>query len=135
MRFALPLLLTLCAAPAFAETQVWECKIEQRIEHSRSTAYTEAQRAQPNLRLDFAVDPAANKGCLLTPGADTCATAFNGAGEQNGVLRLDARHDNTLDLVNIFPSTGRFIRIHGDVQWTGKAGDCVRVRNRTVRLP
>jgi hypothetical protein len=43
--------------------------------------------------------------------------------------------DNMLDLVNIFPKTGSFIRIHGDMQWMGKAGDCNVAKGRSVELP
>ena len=57
------------AAPASAETQIWECKVERRIEHSKASEYTAADRARPEMRLDFIVDIADNKGCLLRAGA------------------------------------------------------------------
>jgi hypothetical protein len=125
------------AAPAFADTQIWECKVERRIEHSKSIDYTAADRARPEMRLDFVVDVADNKGCLLRAGAkDRCDVLYTGAGEDGGVVRLDMKSpDNMLDLVNIFPKTGSFIRIHGDMQWMGKAGDCNVAKGRSVQLP
>ena len=124
-------------APAFAETQVWECKVERRIERSVSVMYTASDRARPEMRLDFVVDVPDNKGCLLRAGAkDRCDVLYTGAAEEGGIVRLDMKSpDNMLDLVNIFPKTGSFIRIHGDMQWMGKAGDCNVAKGRNVELP
>jgi hypothetical protein len=130
-------LLALVSAPAFADTEVWECKVERRIDSGHTTMYEEGQRASSKLRMDFALDAKANKGCLMDVGSDSkCAVVYTGAGENGGIVRLDMKApDNMLDLVNIFAKTGSFVRIHGETQWMGKTGDCVKAAARKVKLP
>src|SRR5262245_20598698 len=114
VRLVLSALLSLVALPAFADTEVWECKVERRIDSGHTTMYEEGQRASPKLRMDFALDTKANKGCLMDVGSDSkCAVIYTGAADEGGRVRLDMKApDNMLDLVNIFPKTGTFIRIH-----------------------
>ncbi|MBI1360974.1 MAG: hypothetical protein GC155_11910 [Alphaproteobacteria bacterium] len=144
MKFTARLAL-LCAgallqAPAFAEPAkpaVWECTIERKIESGKTTMYDAKMRADRSLRFTFVADTAGNRGCLLDAAKkDDCAEMFTGAAETGGMLRLDVMDEhNVLDLVNIFPSSGRFMRIHGDTQWMGKPGDCVPAKNHNVTLP
>lgn len=125
------------AAPAFADTQVWECRIERRIDSGHTTMMEDGQRASPKMRFDFVIDSAANKACLLKAGSpDICDVIYTGAGEAGGMVHMAVKADDMpLDLVNIFPRTGTFIRIFGDTQWMGKQGDCVPARGRVVKLP
>ncbi|MEP7210352.1 MAG: hypothetical protein ABI740_05900 [Alphaproteobacteria bacterium] len=116
---------------------VWECKVERRIDAGKTTMYDEKMRASATERLVFVAETGSNRGCLLDPAKkDNCGVMFTGASEGGGMLRLDRMDENQhLDLVNIFPSSGRFIRIHGDTQWVGKPGDCVAAKDRTIKLP
>jgi hypothetical protein len=116
---------------------VWECKIERRIDSGKTTMYDEKMRANAAERLVFVAETVGNRGCLLDPAKkDNCGVMFTGASEGGGMLRLDRMDENQrLDLVNIFPLSGRFIRIHGDTQWMGKEGDCVLSKDRKVKLP
>jgi hypothetical protein len=130
------------ASSAFAQLKktppaVWECKIERRIDGGKTIMYDEKMRANLAERLVFVAETGGNRGCLLDPAKkDNCGVMFTGATEAGGMLRLDRMDENqTLDLVNIFPSSGRFIRIHGDTQWVGKPGDCVAAKYRRVKLP
>jgi hypothetical protein len=105
---------------------VWDCRIERVIENGRTTLLDDEARATPAGRFVFSADAAASSGCLLDP-AGGCARAFTSAVAGGGVLRLAVTDpDGALDLVNIFTSTGRFIRIHGQTQWMGQQGDCTR---------
>jgi hypothetical protein len=116
---------------------VWECKVERRIENGKTTMYDEKMRASASERLVFVAETSDNRGCLLDPAKkDGCGVMFTGAEESGGMLRLDRMDEHhTLDLVNIFPSSGRFIRIHGGTQWMGKPGDCIAAKTRKVKLP
>jgi hypothetical protein len=139
-RFQILCIGALIAAPAFADPAnpvVYECKVERRIETGKTTMYDEPTRAKAAMRFDFVADVKGNRGCLLAAGSkDTCDILFTGADDNGGMVRLD-RMDaaKKLDLVNIFPLSGRFIRIHGDTQWMGKQGDCVLAKGRKVKLP
>ena len=132
----------LVGAPALAEPPkagpaVWECKVERRIENGKTTMYDEKMRDSAAERLVFVAETAGNRGCLLDSArAERCSVLFTGAAESGGMLRLDRMDENhTLDLVNIFPASGRFIRIHGQTQWMGKSGDCVASKRLKVKLP
>lgn len=123
--------------PASASQVVWECKVERRIDSGKTTMYDEKMRASAAERFTFVAETSGNRGCLLDPRKqDDCAVIFTGAEEAGGMLRLDRMDEaNRLDLVNIFPLSGRFIRIHGDTQWMGKPGDCVAAKHRRIKLP
>jgi hypothetical protein len=130
------------ASAAFAQLRktppaVWECKVERRIDGGKTTMYDEKMRADRAERQVFVAETSVNRGCLLNPAKeDDCGVIFTGASESGGMLRLDRMDEHhMLDLVNIFPSSGRFIRIHGDTQWMGKPGDCVVSKTRKVKLP
>jgi hypothetical protein len=125
------------AAPPKPSPSVWECKVERRIENGKTTMYDDKMRASPAERLIFVAETAGNRGCLLEPAPKgSCGVMFTGAAESGGMLRLDRMDEhNTLDLVNIFPSSGRFIRIHGQTQWMGKPGDCVATKGWKGKLP
>jgi hypothetical protein len=116
---------------------VWECKVERRIDSGKTTMYDEKMRASAAERMVFVAETVSNRGCLLDPAKkDDCGVMFTGASESGGMLRLDRMDENHhLDLVNIFPLSGRFIRIHGDTQWMGKPGDCIAAKGRKVKLP
>ena len=132
----------LMGAPVLAEPPksapaVWECKVERRIENGKTTLYDEKMRASPTERLTFVAETAGNRGCLLDQTRkNQCGVLFTGAAESGGMLRLDRMDEtHTLDLVNIFPASGRFISIHGQTQWMGKPGDCVLAQGLKVNLP
>ncbi len=139
-RLALMCIGALMQAPSFAEPAkpaVWECTVERRIEAGKTTMYDAKMRADHSLRFVFVADTAGDRGCMLAAAKkDDCGEMFTGAAETGGMLRLDMVDENkVLDLVNIFPSTGEFIRIHGNTQWMGKPGDCVPANDRKITLP
>jgi hypothetical protein len=67
--------LTVTAAPAFADTVVYACKIERRIEGQDQQIYSATLRADPTLRFRFAIDQAAGKACRLD--GMTCMPVFS----------------------------------------------------------
>jgi hypothetical protein len=62
-------------APAFAETVVYACKIERRIEGQDQQIYSATLRADPALRFRFAIDQTAGKACRLD--GMTCMPMFS----------------------------------------------------------
>jgi hypothetical protein len=73
--FGLALAAGAIAAPAFADTVVYGCKIERRIEGQDQQVYSNTLRADPAMRFRFAIDPAAGKACRLD--GMTCAPVFS----------------------------------------------------------
>ena len=133
-RILLPGVLTLMAAPGtLAETSVWSCAVERRIENGR-TDFFKPGPAQPMLIL--AINEPAGRGCVLATAADTsCSASFTNISRVNDVLRMDRiGEDGRLDLINIFEASGRFIRIHGTIQWMGAQRACVRRNAPSVAI-
>lgn len=71
----LALAVVVTAAPAFADTVVYACKIERRIEGQDQQVYSPTLRADPALRFRFAIDQAAGKACRLD--GMTCMPVFS----------------------------------------------------------
>jgi hypothetical protein len=118
----------LVAAHAHAQTTIWTCAVERRIENGRTVFPDSGSAGKTAPPLIIATDLTRGVACLLeTPETAECRRDYGGVSMVNDVLRLDRlTADGQLDLVNIFERSGRFIRIMGDVQWMGPSGGCVR---------
>lgn len=71
---SLVLLAAMAAASAIAfsaqaQTVVVECKISQSVSHGVKKVYTDAERAQPDLRERFAFNVSRGRGCIISGGA------------------------------------------------------------------
>lgn len=116
--------LLLLSPPALAAPQAWSCRIERVIVDSRTTFPDARERASNSSRLRFEADTEKGTGCLRTAEGE-CAVSYTGAIEGGGVLRLAATDaGGVLDLVNIWTSSGRWVRLKGPTQWMGQPGDC-----------
>jgi hypothetical protein len=71
----LALAAAIITAPAIADTVVYACKIERRIEGQDQQVYSATLRADPALRFRFAIDQAAGKACRLD--GMTCMPVFS----------------------------------------------------------
>lgn len=77
------------STPAFADTVVYACKIERRIEGQDQQIYSPTLRADPTFAFRFAMDETAGKACRLD--GMTCMPMFS-------VLSL-SRVDGTIKAV------------------------------------
>lgn len=110
---ALTLTALLLAPAALAAPQAWSCRVERLIVDSRTTFPDARDRASASSRLRFEADTEAGTGCLRERDG-RCAVSYTGAIEGGGVLRLAATDAaGVLDLVNIWTSSGRWVRLKG----------------------
>lgn len=131
--FGLALVAGALAAPAFADTVVYACKIERRIEGQDQQVYSNTLRADPALRFRFALDQTAGKACRLD--GMTCAPMFStftvtsvDGGLQGAGTRLTDGVPTTLtywpngrmSFVTSGPANGRMV----NSQTLSAAGDC-----------
>jgi hypothetical protein len=127
---ALPVLVAIAAAgsPALAAPQTWTCRIERVIVDSKTSFPNAKARSSSSGQFRFEADTETGTGCLRSVEAGGgCLVAYTGAIEGGGVVRLAATDaSGTLDLVNIWTSSGRFVRLKGGTQWMGQPGDCVK---------
>jgi hypothetical protein len=111
------------AAPALAEPILYECKVDR----FGSTKYSDAQRAEPQSMLSFAIDLEAGKGCRVEGGI--CSPYFGpleitqrGATISGGGKRV---FDDGVITLTFMPYNMRAVFIAGGVTTSTRNKDCV----------
>jgi hypothetical protein len=124
--------LAALAAPALAEPILYECKVDRL----GSSKLTDAQRAEPQSTLNFAIDLEAGKGCRVEGGI--CSPYFGpleitqrGATISGGGKRV---FDGGFITLTFMPHSMRAIFISGGVTTSTRNNDCV-VSDKPFVLP
>lgn len=124
------------AAPAFAETVAYECKVGSTIIDGKVTTYTDAMRANPQFAKRFAVDVAAGKACLMM--GDICDPFFNVLKAEEKPNMISATGTRISDggyvSFQFFPDRGQAVFRAGGVSTNTRPKDCAVITS-TVKLP
>lgn len=120
------------AAPAGAETVVYECKVSQSTVAGKKTVYDDAARARPDLRLRFAFNVPAGRGCLLA-GSECDQKVGRLAVQQDDFSIVGKSANQELQLTYIFLHHS-YVLMNGDDFSASNYEDCETVP-LTVTLP